>query len=75
VNVALEHERKEMIRLKQENESLHRKNEALLSDNSSLQADKKHLQGSIEELKEDLSLYTRTADAKESIRKIESLRR
>jgi len=75
VSVALENERREMNRLKNEKETLMLKVESLDSANKTLQETKTQLFEKIHGLEDDLAFYSRNQDVKESIKRIDLLRK
>ena len=75
VNNAMENEKREMTRLKGENDTLKLKLEAMDQDNKSLRQLKTQLNEQINGLQDDLSFYCRNQDIKESIRKVDILRK
>jgi len=75
VSVALENERREMNRLKNEKETLLLKVESVDSANKTLQEAKTQLFEKIHGLEDDLAFYSRNQDVKESIKRIDLLRK
>lgn len=71
VNAALEDERKEMTRLKNDNETLKLRVEQLDHDKKGLETNKKQLIEQITSLREDLAFYSRNKDVQESIMRID----
>lgn len=75
VQAALESERREMTRLSGENDTLKRKVDAFDNETKTLQVNKQQLLEKITGLEEDLAFYSRNQDVKESIKRIDLLRR
>ena len=75
MSVALENERREMNRLRNENDTLLLKVESLDSANKTLQEAKSQLFDKIHGLEDDLAFYSRNQDVKESIKRIDLLRK
>ena len=71
----MEDERREMSRLQSENDTLKRRIEAMDNENQNLTRTKQELFTKIHELEEDLNFFSRNQDIKDSIKKIDLLRK
>lgn len=75
VNVAMENERREMMQLRGENDTLKLKLQNMDEENKSFRLQKADFLAKIDGLQEDLAFYSRNQDVKESINKVNTLRK
>lgn len=74
VSIALENERKELIRLRADNQRLQERIGITDNNNKTLNEEKKQLLDKIHGLNEDLAFYSRNVDARDTMKRIDILR-
>ena len=75
VSMAMENERREMVKLRQATDDGKRRVDDLVQENGQLRTQKGQLQDQIDNLKGDMAVLSRNQDVKDQINRVDQLRR